>query len=70
MNRSSSGRTFEDRFSNEINRHVVGNQYQANNFGSIEIDWEAGELMLAIHRENGEAALVQRVAMEDLRQVR
>ncbi|MEO1008935.1 MAG: alkaline phosphatase D family protein [Planctomycetota bacterium] len=66
LNRSSSGRTFEDRFSNELNRHVVGNQYQANNFGSITIDWANERLTLAIHRENGQPAMMQAVEFDEL----
>jgi len=67
LNRSSRGRAFEEVFANECNRHGVGNQYLADNFASITIDWDAGELALTIHRADGSAAITRTIALDQLR---
>ncbi|MEM1164952.1 MAG: alkaline phosphatase D family protein [Planctomycetota bacterium] len=67
LNRSSRDRTFEERFGNEINRHGLGQQYQADNFGVIDIDWEAGTLTLQIMRDNGEPAISRTIEIDELR---
>ncbi|MEM9082244.1 MAG: alkaline phosphatase D family protein [Planctomycetota bacterium] len=67
LNRSSQGRFFEDRFGNEINRHALGQQYQANNFGTIIIDWDARQVTMGIHGDDGEPRMTATVGIDELK---
>jgi len=60
---NSSGRWW-----NEHNRHRLGSQYTANNFGTITIDWQGAEpvVSLQLHADDGEAVLVHRVPLRAL----
>ncbi|MEN1704611.1 MAG: alkaline phosphatase D family protein [Planctomycetota bacterium] len=57
------------RWSNELNRHRVGNQFFASNFGSIRIDWSADDpvVSLMLHDVEGEVVLRQDVRLSELR---
>ncbi len=66
---SSALNNSSGRWVNEINRHRLGSQYLANNFGVIEIDWEADEptVEFRIHAEDGRTVIRERVPMSELR---
>ena len=50
---SSLNLSFSDE-SNEVDDAQLGAGYAKTNFGSINIDWEKGELSLVIHSESGQ----------------
>jgi alkaline phosphatase D len=56
------------RWLNELNRHRVGNQFFEDNFGVIEIDWEARPVAveMRVHRSDGREALMHRVVLTEL----
>lgn len=56
------------RFSNEINSYRVGLTYFETNFGTIEIDWTAGDplVRLQVRDEQGAVVLQQRLTLTQL----
>ena len=60
FNRPSSWR-------NERNRHRVGSILFDVNFGSIEVDWESGAVVLAVRNGSGREALRYETSLEALR---
>ena len=50
---SSLNLSFRDE-SDEIDTAQIGSGYAKTNFGSVNVDWEKGEALLAIHAESGE----------------
>jgi alkaline phosphatase D len=49
------------------NTNRVGQAYLKVNFGEIEIDWDAGRVILRIRNADGEPVLEQRISMDELR---
>jgi len=50
----------------EPNRHRKGDPWFQTNFGTLDVDWESGVLVLCIRDEMGEVALRHEVALGDL----
>ena len=50
---SSLNLSFRDE-SDEVDAAQIGAGYAKTNFGSVSVDWEKGEALLAIHAENGD----------------
>ena len=50
---SSLNLSFRDE-SDEVDGAQIGAGYAKTNFGSVSVDWEKGEALLAIHAENGD----------------
>jgi len=52
---------------NEVNRHRVGSAYFDVNFGTLELDWESGQLRLSIRNDSGQEAIRFEVAFDELK---
>jgi hypothetical protein len=52
------------RGASELNRHRVGTLYPRANFGIVEIDWSAMQIMLQIRDETGEVQIDARVPLQ------
>lgn len=66
----ASGRARPVAFFNEINRHRVGSLLRYNNFGTIEIDWDAeggAEVILGLRTDRGDEVLRHRVKVAALK---
>lgn len=63
---SSSLNSSAQRPIREANRHRLGEPYSGNNFGLLEIDWEAGSVSASIRDEAGAVVLEQSVSLREL----
>jgi len=47
--------------------HKLGHVYREANFGTLEIDWETGTILLALHDKDGAVHEAKRIPMDELR---
>jgi len=53
-------------FTNEINRHRLGSMLFDNNFGMIEVNWNARSLTLSLHTTDGQRVLERVLSLDKL----